>query len=61
MTALEQSLSASLNAIHSGARIVARLELPTSLQLESVHQELDRETKHARRWRVFWVLPVREV
>lgn len=60
MTALEQRLSASLDAIRSGARIVTRLELPTSPQLEAVHQELERETRHAKRWRAVWVLPVKE-
>ncbi len=61
MSELESALGMSLDAIQSGAVIVPRESLPTSRQLEAVHAELDRQIHHARRWRAFWVIPIREV
>ena len=58
---IEETLTASLDAIHSGAVVASRETLPTTRQLDAVHRELDREVTHARRWRAFWVMPIKEV
>lgn len=61
MSDLEAALLSSLDAIQSGAVIIQRESLPTARQLEAVHGEIEREVTHARRWRAFWVVPIREV
>lgn len=58
---LEEQLTTSLDALQSGAVIASREALPTSRQLDAVHAEIEREIQHARRWRAFWVVPIREV
>ncbi len=57
---LVDQLAESIDALRSGAIIASRETLPTTRQLEALHREIDREIQHARRWRAFWVLPVRE-